>query len=47
MNLKIVDEEYKIYSLYYSNDYIVDFKFNSITEKITKLRRYLDFFKVR
>ena len=44
MNLKTVDKEYKIYSLYCSNDYIINFKFNSITEKIIKLRRYSDFF---
>ena len=43
MNLKTIDERFKIYSLYYSNDYIIDFKFSNITEKITKLRRYSNF----
>ena len=44
MNLKIVDEEYKIYSLYCLNDYIINFKFNSVTKKIIKLTIYSDFF---
>ena len=43
MNLKTVDEEYKIYFLCCSNDYIIDFKFNSIIEKVIKLSRYSDF----
>ena len=43
MNFKIVDEEYKIYFLCYSNDYIIDFKFNNIIEKIIELRKYLEF----
>ena len=47
MNLKTIDEAYKIYSLYYFNDYIIDFKFNNVIEKITKLRRYSIFFKVK
>ena len=44
MNLKIIDEEYKIYSLYCSNDYMIDFEFNSTIEKVIKLRRYSKFF---
>ena len=43
MNLKIINEKYKIYSLYCFNNYIINFKFNSITEKITKLERYFEF----
>ena len=44
MNTKIVDEGYKIYSLCYSNDYIIDFKFNSVIKKVIKLKKYSNFF---
>ena len=44
MNLKTVNEEYKIYFLYCFNDYIIDFKFNNITKKIIKLNRYFNLF---
>ena len=37
MNLKTTNKEYKIYFLCCFNDYIVDFKFNNVIEKITKL----------
>ena len=43
MNLKTIDEGFKIYSLCCFNDYIIDFRFNSITEKITELGRYSEF----
>ena len=43
MNLKTINEGYKIYSLYYSNNYIIDFKFNNIIEKVIKLKRYFKF----
>ena len=44
MNLKIVNEEYKIYSLYCFNDYIVDIKFSNTIEKVIKLSQYFNFF---
>ena len=44
MNTKIVNEEYKIYNLYYFNDYIIDFKFNNVIEKVIKLKEYFNFF---
>ena len=43
MNLKIVNEKYKIYNLYCFNDYIINFKFNNITKKVIKLERYSKF----
>ena len=43
MNLKTTDERFKIYNLYCSNDYIIDFRFSNIIEKITELGRYSEF----
>ena len=43
MNSKTVDQRFKIYNLCYSNDYIIDFKFSSITKKVTKLEQYSEF----
>ena len=38
MNLKTINKKYKIYSLYYLNNYIINFKFNSAIKKIIKLK---------
>ena len=43
MNLKTINEGFKIYNLYCSNDYMIDFRFNNVIEKITELGRYPEF----
>jgi Transposase IS4 len=40
MNSKAAGEGYKIYSLCYSNGYMVDFKFSSAVEKVAELEHY-------
>jgi hypothetical protein len=38
MNLKAANKEYKIYSLYCINNYMINFKFISAVERVAKLK---------